>query len=780
MTAMITCHVCGDINPAEAEFCQKCQSRLRPPVDMFKEMDEPIQPGQAPTKKNTAELEPLLPQWLRDAREMAREVAEKEAKQAPQNTQRRPDAAEPDLLAGLNSQSQDEEEEIPDWLANITGTKQKPKKAEAEEEPSGIHWVELGKPDDFMLEGESPGLHAAQPPATAAEETDEGALPPWLSGAAAADEGVDKLGEWLRQADAQAHPLSGEPPPKTEAGKGLAKAAALSGGEAVPDWLIKMQEEESARAQTSLEEIPVEIDTAEIPSWLKAEEPTPPGRSEEPAAQESEADLSDVPHWLKAAAPTSSVYEEPAAQEPASAPDWLSSLRASAGEATPSVPAFAADSRDEIETPKPAFYQEALSDTNMDALFTELPDWLASVDAEGKTGTQPSEGQEILPGELPSWVQAMRPVGASEAQTPMTAMPDQTLESHSALADLQGVLPAVPGARPTSKPRAYSIKLQVTEEQQAQAALLEQILAAEAAPVPIAAFSPLAAQRGLRWLIAALIGIVVCAVIGLQTRLFAMPSGEPNELLNARLVAESIPEHAPVLVVIDYEPALAGEMEAVAAPLLDHAILLKHPRLVFVSTSPTGGLLAEHLIANRFDCAQCVSLFDHNYQRNAQYVNLGYLPGGLSGVRAFAQNPAAATPLDIDLAPAWSSAVLQGITSLSQFAALIVVTDNAESARAWIEQTTIERGTAPMLMIASAQAAPLLHPYYESRQVSGLVSGLYGGALFEQHNAGRPGLARHYWDAYSIGMILAAILLAVGGMWNLALALRDRAAGLRK
>ena len=79
---------------------------------------------------------------------------------------------------------------------------------------------------------------------------------------------------------------------------------------------------------------------------------------------------------------------------------------------------------------------------------------------------------------------------------------DRTLESRGALAGLQGVLPAVPGFNPTSKPKAYSIKLQASEEQQAHAALLEQILAAETEPVPLTSFSALANSRGLRWLLA--------------------------------------------------------------------------------------------------------------------------------------------------------------------------------------------------------------------------------------------------------------------------------------
>jgi hypothetical protein len=70
----------------------------------------------------------------------------------------------------------------------------------------------------------------------------------------------------------------------------------------------------------------------------------------------------------------------------------------------------------------------------------------------------------------------------------------------------------------------------------------------------------------------------------------------------------------------------------------------------------------------------------------------------------------------------------------------------------------------------------MLQPYYASGQISGLVSGLYGGALFEQYNAGRPGTARTYWDAYGIGMLLAMALILGGGLLNLALGLRDRAA----
>jgi fermentation-respiration switch protein FrsA (DUF1100 family) len=57
-----------------------------------------------------------------------------------------------------------------------------------------------------------------------------------------------------------------------------------------------------------------------------------------------------------------------------------------------------------------------------------------------------------------------------------------------------------------------------------------------------------------------------------------------------------------------------------------------------------------------------------------------------------------------------------------------------------------------------------------------MVSGLYDGAIYEQSNGGRPGTARIYWDAYSVGLLLAALLIVFGSVWSLIAGRRDRAA----
>ncbi len=826
MADMVKCLVCGESNAADQEFCQYCQSRLRPLTGPLRGADAPLHPGQIPTKKVTAELEPILPQWLRDARNKARQSAEEDAAQVVQRQEQtlQGNVSEPDLLAGLRSQARgDDEEDTPDWLANITGAAPKSKKAGSESYEG--HRVELGDKSDF-----------ARDTAPLEEST-----PSWLASmqAPSQDSEKDELKDWFRESSGLAPKQ--DPLPSSDPASGLNQGPAAPAPSAdAPDWLRKMSAEDDAGSMPSglgsdaqsdaqsagsspfaaadlgafdagtpsadewLRGLPADkpdppLNNHTTPLWLKgiensgapAEEAdtpvwlgdspmpsSPPRLASQPGIDE-EVTFGDIPNWLKAAAPQSSIFADSTAEEtpvvPPEASGWLSTFKS---EVAPPA-AFSMDQMGE-SAPPPAFTPDAFQDGSADALFTEMPDWLsnASESAPAASSSALSSTDPIIPGELPSWVQAMRPVDTAGSRSTSLAN-DQTLEARGALSGLQGVLPAVPGYAPSSKPKAFSIRMQATQEQQSQAALLEQILAAEAEPVPISSFSPLVTSRPLRWLLSVAVLGLLFGVISLRTQIFSMPAvseREENSFNGALLVANSVPIDAPVLVAVDYHPARAGEMEAAAAPMFDQMDILRHSHWIFISTNETGPILAERFITGHTDNLGPLNKPDYQYGIN--YLNLGYLPGGVMGIRAFTQDPTQTMKFDTFLEPAWSSTLLQGIESLSQFGALIVITDNADSARAWIEQTTALRAVNPfpVVVITSAQAAPMIYPYFDSGQVSGIVNGLNGGAIFEQNNAGRPGTARSYWDAYSLGMLLAMSVILGGGLWSSALALRDRAA----
>jgi len=466
------------------------------------------------------------------------------------------------------------------------------------------------------------------------------------------------------------------------------------------------------------------------------------------AAEESE------PDWLKSAA------QAPSMPAPGDlSMDWFSGKadREKTPPSTPQKNPFESDIFSTPEEPAP------LSNQDVDSLFSvEMPDWLSRPEpgtAESvsqPTGSSSAEGDESLaPVDLPSWVQAMRPVEAVITET-TPSVSDQPAETEGPLAGLHGVIPIAP-AGSAKRPKPVSLMLQASDEQQASAKLLEQILGSETSPRALITSSVVTSQQWLRWVLTGLLLLVLSAGILLRSQNMPVSASLPNTVGGVSNAVLSIPANAKILVVVDYEPSLAGEMEAVGGPLLDQIVMLSQPNLSFVSTSPNGAALAERLMANT-KINQIAPI----------YLNLGYLPGGSAAVLGFIESPGQILPS-------------AGVGSFSEYSALVVLTDHAESGRAWVEQLQNRKIAdpvlinQPLLMVASAQAGPLLQPYVASGQITGMINGLADAARYEFVNNSRPGIARSYWDTFGIGLMTSVALIIVGGLWSLFTGVRARA-----
>ena len=125
---------------------------------------------------------------------------------------------------------------------------------------------------------------------------------------------------------------------------------------------------------------------------------------------------------------------------------------------------------------------------------------------------------------------------------------------------------------------------------------------------------------------------------------------------------------------------------------------------------------------------------------------------------------------------------LATVPTFSEYKAVVMLTDHADSARAWIEQLQVFKqadptiASQPLLVVSSAQAGPMLQPYAGSGQINGLVNGIADAARLEFMNNSRPGIARSYWDAFGVGVILAVLLIVLGSLWSLFAAIRARRA----
>jgi hypothetical protein len=424
--------------------------------------------------------------------------------------------------------------------------------------------------------------------------------------------------------------------------------------------------------------------------------------------------------------------------------------------------------------PAPA-ESRSLSNQDVDSLFSmDMPDWLSqpqpgASDADSRPGGLSARDESLAPVELPSWVQAMRPVESALSETGASVAQDQPAEKEGPLAGLVGVIPFAPIGS-SRRPKAFSLKLQATEEQQAEAALFDRILAGETAARAVSSAVTITSQRTLRIAISVAFWVVIGAILFLRSQFMPVSAILPTDVQAVSNTVASIPDGAPVLVVIDYEPSLAGEMEAVSGPLLDQLVLAKAPRLSFLSTSPNSSALADRLLASA-NISKPIEDGGLGYLAGQKYFNLGYLPGGSAGILDFMSQPDSFIRMDEFK-----------ISGFSGYAAVVVLTDNAESGRAWVEQLHTAKQANPslanqsLILVTSAQAGPLLQPYVSSKQVAGMINGLADAARFEFVNNSRPGMARSYWDAFGIGILMAVVAIFAGSVWNLVAGIRARRA----
>jgi hypothetical protein len=678
-------------------------------------------------------------------------------------------------------------EETPDWLAGLSGAGFAVPAQESEAaEPEEALPIDSGDLPSWLSDlGEKPQAAAPQPE-PAAEQPSAADLPDWMA------------------------ELGGPPAPAVEPptpAESIAPAAEL------PDWMAGLQETLAAPTETPAPVESAPAQPGELPGWLAeamgeqpAEKPTPPVEKPKSTSKPfstgalkeygSLGKTGELPDFMSgvgapstpgaAAAPSPA---EPAPAEKGEIPDWLTSMAAGSAAAFAGT---AAKAEGETETAKPAGPEPVSSEApagqpeaipsippavepqNIDSILSmDMPDWLsgfAPAEAEQRPTQEAGPDSDLRPAELPSWVQAMRPVESMISEAPETGEEEgEEVEKEGPLAGFRNVLPAQPGLLETRKPKAYSIKLQVDNTQQSQAALLEQLLQSESKPKGIEKREQTLVLRNLRWIIAAvlLLAVLVPALLGSQS--FpgpALPSNPQDPFNTFFETANQLPNGAPVLLVVDYQPGFSGEMEPASAPVI-RQLMSKNARLAFLSTSPVGTYLAERLV-QKFSAT-------YPYQPGSQYVNLGYLPGGAAGIQAFASNPRDTVGVDSSLGNLWQTDVLNDVSSLSGFAAIFVLTDDPDTGRLWIEQTGEALAGKPMLMVVSMQAGPMLRPYAESRQLTGLVTGIEGGIMYEQKMSLTDGDVRqYYWDGFGAGAIAAEVLLLFGGAWAIFINLRAR------
>jgi hypothetical protein len=117
--------------------------------------------------------------------------------------------------------------------------------------------------------------------------------------------------------------------------------------------------------------------------------------------------------------------------------------------------------------------------------------------------------------------------------------------------------------------------------------------------------------------------------------------------------------------------------------------------------------------------------------------------------------------------------MLQAVTGLKDFNAILLLTESADTARIWIEQVLPTLSKTPTYLVTSQQSSVLLLPYYNSGQLSGMISGIAGSRMYELLVT-KPGAVQSLWDSYQIGILLIFVVILFGGILSSVSARRKR------
>ncbi|MBK8903695.1 MAG: zinc ribbon domain-containing protein [Anaerolineaceae bacterium] len=551
------------------------------------------------------------------------------------------------------------------------------------------------------------------------------------------------------------------------------------------DWLADM-----ASIQTGelvVEEMPSEataVPTSEAPEeeMPEAPEPAPETDSWSSDAFLAETSVSeDLPEWLEELDEKPETAESPEFDLTSEEmPEWIASMRPSQGIIGSELPGVFSDMdiRDTLEgipeelagAELPEWLQDAPIDTSpahplvdIDGDTTqEIPDWLqpdpASAEAAGSLlapaeDAAPSGSRdewrflleelppltplaESLPkADIPEWVQQLKPPELTGEPPRDLQGPEETV---GPLKGMQGVVAIEPAI---ARPRTASPLLPyvTTPEQLQQAALLHQI--AREMPTTVTTLSARAPYGTAVWLRIGLAFLLfVALLVGLRGPNVLATDGAIPANVQAVETAVSAAAGQPVLVAVEYTPAMSGELTPQAEMLLAQ-LAANGSQVVIASQYAAGTAVADTLTAD------------------SEVQVIGYLPGEGIGLRQLGECLAGRTACE-QLNGRIIAADVQA--SLSEVGLVIVLTGDRDNLVNWVEQVGQVAPDVQLVAGVTQALAPLTRSYASTGQIAGLLGGTPEARAYAQL-IGQPASALDArLNAQVIGQLLAAVLLLVG------------------
>lgn len=217
---------------------------------------------------------------------------------------------------------------------------------------------------------------------------------------------------------------------------------------------------------------------------------------------------------------------------------------------------------------------------------------------------------------------------------------------------------------------------------------------------------------------------------------------------------EDLPEGALVLMSIDYGPSTAVELEPMALAACDQ--VMKHnQKVAFMALYPEGQALTNKLISR-------IKVLYPDKVEGVDFVNLGYKAGNEAVPLKMGLDFRSQFPTDTRRKPLSEIPMLKDVTQLKQFDLVATYSAGFPGALEHIRITASEYDM-PLVVGATAVQTPQYLPYFDSKQIVGLIGGLRGAAEYEKL-AKFEGTATGGMEAQSIAHFTVAGLIVLANL----------------
>ena len=379
----------------------------------------------------------------------------------------------------------------------------------------------------------------------------------------------------------------------------------------------------------------------------------------------------------------------------------------------------------------------------------EMPDWLRKIRQSGETpeaqerDLTPEGGEQTIP--MLDWIgtQDVEPLDGQPKESELEYKNLQDLPEETIQMPVDTATDEIPGEGSgvvSDVVQAIGPILTITPEEEIQADHLLATITAESVPKR----SQKQSQEPRHWLQRILFNLGLILIITLIA-LWGGRSQLTRDLLqpqNEAVIswAQDLPKRATILVIMDTQAGFYSEISMIAKPVIENVASSEREFLV-LSSAPIGNLLFNRMISE-LELSTSISAQDLGYFPIAAYGAFG-LGGDVSANWRIANLPQSEKALPV-----------------ADYDGIIVLADSIVGAKAWVEQLSALMPGNQLILFLTAQAGPMLLPYYDSGQVSGIISGISEAAGVEAALA-QSSMVADRWQLYQIGIWLMLVVLIV-------------------